>query len=187
MQVMLYTEKTVPQSLTAISERLHQKGTSSRLVMDGWIEKSGSFAVSVTTPVIGKFNRTTRLSGKLERQSGITVLHGTVPGGVDSHGRMIIIGALMIAAAALILSGNPLLGAILIPSALWIYIPLKGDYHNSAVLISEIQKNLKARATPPKPDGSKGRSKISAHRSTDTAKMHALLAESDDDTEDDEE
>jgi len=186
VQVTLYTEKTIPQSLTAISERLHQKGTSTRLAMDGWIEKSGSFAVSVTTPVIGKFSRTTRLNGKLERQSGITVLNGTVAGGVDSRGRMIIIGALIIIAVALILSGNPVLGAVLIPASFWVYVPLKGDYHNSAVLVGEIQKVLKARSTPPKPARAQSSAKA-ASRSTAAAKMPAMLFESDDDTEEDEE
>lgn len=186
MHVTLYTEKTIPQSLNAISERLHQKGTSTRLAMDGWIEKSGTFAVSVTTPVIGKFNRTTRLSGKLERQSGITVMNANVASGVDSRGRMIIIGALVVIAVALVLSGNPVLGAVLIPASFWIYVPLKGDYHNSAVLIGEIQKSLKARSTPPKPARAQSSSKTTSRSAGSAVKAPALLFESDDDTEDEE-
>ena len=39
MQFVLYTEKTVAQSLTAINERMHVKETSTRPALDGWVAR----------------------------------------------------------------------------------------------------------------------------------------------------
>ncbi len=114
-------------------------------------------------------------------------MNGTVAGGVNSHGRMIIIGALVVVAMALTLSGSPVLGAVFIPASFWIYVPLKGDYHNSAVLIGEIQKALKARSTPPKPARTQSSRKSTPRSAASAPGTPVLLAESDDETEEDEE
>jgi hypothetical protein len=150
LRFRLYTEKTVSQSLTALNERMHQKATSTRPGLDGWIEKNGAFSLSVNQPVVGKFTRTTRLTGRLTRQGSMTVIEATVSGGVEPRNRIAVYIGLGIIGAVFVLAGSPLLGLVLIPIGALLYIPMKGDYVNSTLLINEIQKALKARATPPK-------------------------------------
>ena len=150
MRFVLYSEKTVTQCLTAINARMHVKGTGSRPTLDGWVEKSGAFSISMSAPVIGKFARRTVLKAKVERESGLTIIRGSVPNGVSRQGQAFIFVALALVALIIIGEGNALFGFLLIPFAAYLYIPLHGDYLNSEVLIDEVQKTLKAKAKPPK-------------------------------------
>jgi hypothetical protein len=151
MRYRLYTEKTIAQSMSAINERLHQKGTATRVALDGWVEKGGTFSISMTAPVARQFSRTTRLSGRMERSSGVTIVEGSVPGGVDARGRVLVYAALAVAALAIFASGSPAAALLFLPLGAALYLPMKGDHDHSAVLIAELQKTLRARATPPKP------------------------------------
>ncbi len=150
MRFVLYSEKTVAQCLTAINERMHAKETSTRPALDGWIEKSGTFSISLTAPVVGRFTRRTALSAKVERESGVTVIQGSVPSGVSREGQAFVFIALALVALALIGSGSVLFGLLLIPIAAYLYIPLHGDYLNSAALVDEVERTLKAKQKPPK-------------------------------------
>lgn len=150
MRFVLYSEKTVAQCLTAVNARMHVKETSTRPALDGWVEKSGTFSLAMTAPVIGKFNRRTTLTAKVERQGGVTVIEGGVPSGVSREGQAVVFVALALVALAIMGSGNVLFGALLIPFAAYLYIPLHGDYLNSAILLDEVEKTLKAKAKPPK-------------------------------------
>ncbi|MEP7293329.1 MAG: hypothetical protein ABI835_16215, partial [Chloroflexota bacterium] len=87
MRFVLYSEKTVTQCMSAVNERMHAKETSTRPALDGWVEKSGTFSISLSAPVIGKFRRRTALTAKVERQSGITVIEGSVPSGASREGQ----------------------------------------------------------------------------------------------------
>jgi hypothetical protein len=87
LRFVLYTDKTVSECLTAINERMHAKATSARPALDGWVEKGGAFALTVSAPVIGKFARRTTLKGQIEREDGLTILRGNVPGGVPRQGQ----------------------------------------------------------------------------------------------------
>jgi hypothetical protein len=151
VQFILYTEKTVSQALAALHERMQAKGTSSRPGIEGWVEKNGGFSLGVTTPVIGRFTRTTHMRGKLERQTGITVVKGGVSHGATRENLIVIYIALLITAFALMSLGNVWLGVIVLPVGAALYIPLSGDQHNSELLMDELQRALKAKATPPKP------------------------------------
>lgn len=150
MRFVLYTEKTVSQCMTAINERMHVKATSTRPALDGWVEKGGAFSLSLTAPVIGGLTRRTALKAQAERESGITIIRGTVPSGVPREGQAVIFVALMFVALTIIAGGNLLFGLLLIPAAAFLYVPLHGDYLNSEVLLDEVQKTLKAKPTPPK-------------------------------------
>ena len=150
MRFVLYSEKTVTQCLTSINARMHVKGSGSRPTLDGWVEKSGTFSISMSAPVIGKFARRTVLKAKVERESGLTVIRGSVPNGVSRQGQAFIFVALALVAIMIIGRGNALFGFLLIPFAAYLYIPLHGDYLNSEVLIDEVQKTLKAKTKPPK-------------------------------------
>ncbi|MCK6579013.1 MAG: hypothetical protein L6Q98_13000 [Anaerolineae bacterium] len=149
MRLDLYTEKSIAESLSALNARLQAKG-SSRSNLEGWIEKSGTFAVSITTPVAGKFSRRTTLHGKLERRDGHTVVHIDVPSGANRQGIVLMIGAVALISIALMASSNVMLALALLPIAAYLYIPMRGDHDNSAALISDVQRTLKARNTPPK-------------------------------------
>jgi hypothetical protein len=141
-----YTEKTIPQSMVAINERLHG---SSRSGLEGWVEKSGSFSLAVSSQVARWFTRTTRLQAKAERQGSVTVVKGYVSDGVAPAGRIVIFGAMGLVAAMLIVAGALLPALIALAAAAFLNIPLTGDYNNSQVLVSEVQRALKAKDTPP--------------------------------------
>lgn len=150
MRFVLYSEKTVAQCLTAINARMHVKGTSSRPTLDGWVEKSGAFAIGVSSTVIGRFSRSTYLKAKVERENGVTVIRGSVPNGVSKEGQLVVFGALMLLAIAIIGGGNVLFGLLMIPFAAYLYIPMRGDLLNSEILLDEVQKTLKAKTKPPR-------------------------------------
>lgn len=150
MRFTLYTDKTVPQSLSAINARMQAKETASRPGLDGWIERSGDFSLQVTLPVLGKLSRTTHLRGQVERQPGITLVHGNVSMGAGPRERAVALGALAIVGVVVAAAGSPLLALLLAPVGLMLYIPMAGDHRNGPLLVSEIQRTLKAKTTPPK-------------------------------------
>lgn len=166
MHFTLYTDKTVAQCLTAINERMHVKESSTRPALDGWVEKSGAFSISIATPVFGRFMRKTALRGKIERENGVTVIEGSVPGGVSRNGQIVVFVALVLVVLTIIGGGNLLLGLLPLVLIPIFYIAMQGDYLNSTALLDEVQKALKAKPTPPK----KGvpEPKSSATRSTST-------------------
>jgi hypothetical protein len=148
----MYTDKTVAQAMSAINERLH---TSRRPQLDGWVEKSGRFAIGVTTPVRGRFKRHTFIQGKAERESGMTIIEGTVPSGVSRTGWLVIFIALLLVGLVTLSQGNAILGIIAILAGVTLYVPLTGDYNNCEILLSELQKALNAKFTPPKKETAK--------------------------------
>lgn len=149
MQFTYYTEKTVAQCMSALNERLQQKGTASRPGLEGWVEKNGNFSIAVTAKVAKRFPRTTRLQGKAERLGGVTLVKGSVADGVALKEQIIIVGALALVGVYIISTGNLLPGLIAIAAGVLLNIPLMGDHQNSEYLTHELQKTLKARATPP--------------------------------------
>ena len=149
MQFDLYTDKTVSQALNAVHERLQAKPTKSRPEFDGWIQKDGHFTMSTTIPVARIFSRTTRLHGRLERVGNATTVHVRVAVGMTQEGQAILFGAILVLAALVLLNGNAVLGLLIAIVGLAAYIPLKGDYHNSEVLVKDLRRILKAKETPP--------------------------------------
>lgn len=150
MRFVMYTEKTVPQAMRAINERLHAPGTKSRPQLDGWVEKSGNFAIGVTTVVYGRFRRRTILRGRAEREGGITIVQGTVPGGLDRNHQRIILGIMILIGLLTLSQGNAILAIISVLAGAALSIPLQGDYDNSEILLTELQRALKARLTLPR-------------------------------------
>jgi hypothetical protein len=155
LQFVYYTEKTVPQCLSALNERMNAKASSTRPAMDGWVEKNGQFSIGVSTDVAGRFRRSTYLRGKLEKLGPYTAIKCNVSNGATRENLVVIFVAMALTALALIASGNILMALIVLPVGSAFYVPLTGDYHNSEVLLSEIQKTLKAKTTPPKPSTAK--------------------------------
>lgn len=147
MNFVYYSEKTPSQCMIALNERLQTR--SARL--EGWVEKSGRFSLSVTTPVLRRFSRTTRMQGSVVKENGVTVIRGFVPDGVEARQRAIIYGTLVLVGVLLILGGSTLPGLLALLAPLPLNIPLEGDFNNYQILIAELQRTLKAKATPPTP------------------------------------
>lgn len=150
MRFLLYTEKTPTQALTAINARMQAKESSARAALGGWVEKNGAFALSVSTPVIGRFERRTVMRGRIERENGVTVVRGDVPSGVDKQGQLVVFAALVLLAILILTSGNALPALLVIPLGAYLYVPMTGDRANSQLLMNELQRTLKAREKPPK-------------------------------------
>ncbi len=146
MQFVYYSEKTVSQCMLALNERLHQKSGK----LDGWVEKSGNFSLSVNTTVLRRFSRSTRLNGHVEKENGVTVVRGYVSDGADPRNRFIrSTGYWCWLGVLLALAGYLLVGLIVIAIILPLNIPLEGDYINSETLTGEVQRTLKAKASLP--------------------------------------
>jgi hypothetical protein len=147
----MYTDKSVAQSMRAINERLHATGTKSRPQIDGWVEKSGNFAMSVTTTVRWKFKRKTFLQARAKRDGGFTVIQGNVPGGLSRDKQMLVIGIMIVIGLVLgITQSNVIMTIVLVLAGGALSIPFEGDYHNSEVLLTELQRALSAKFAPPK-------------------------------------
>jgi hypothetical protein len=150
LRFVMYTEKSVPQAMSAINERLHTPGTKSRPQLDGWVEKSGRFSMGITGSVKWRLMRRTVLQGKAEKLGNITLIQGSVPGGVSGQGMLVILGAL-IAVAVLVYTtqNNAILAGVALLAGVVLYIPLVGDFNNCETLLSELQKSVNAKFTPP--------------------------------------
>lgn len=150
MRFTLYTQKTVAQCLSALNERMQLKETATRPAIDGWLDKSGKFAISVSSKVAIRFERRTRLRAVLKRESGVTIIDGFVPSGVDNRGQLVIMGALVAMGLLLAVKGNFMLGVITVIIGVGLYFMLLGDQKNSETLMKEMRKALDAKNKPPK-------------------------------------
>lgn len=175
MRFLLYTEKTPAQALTAINARMQAKESASRASLGGWVEKSGAFALSVSTPVIGRFHRRTVMRGKIERENGVTTVRGDVPSGVDKQGQIVVFVALGLLAVLLLTSGNAVPALAVIPLGAYLYIPMTGDHTNCDLLMGELQRTLKAKEKPPK-KSSEGRDSARASTTRATGAAKAVTA-----------
>jgi hypothetical protein len=143
----MFTYMTIAECNRTLQERLK----SSRQ-LEGWVDKNGTFSLTVSSRVARVFSRRTRLQGDLKRDKGITTINGYVPDGVAPRQRAIIMIGMVLAGFFLIVSGNGLPGIIAIIVAPIFLIPLAGDYANSEALLKEVRRSLHAReGTPPKP------------------------------------
>jgi hypothetical protein len=158
--------------MLALNERLHQKSGK----LDGWVEKSGNFSISVSTTVLRRFSRSTRLHGHVEKENGVTVVRGYVSDGADPNNRYIIYGILVLLGVLLALAGYLLIGLIVLAIILPLNIPLEGDYINSGTLTGEVQRTLKAKASLPaamrKPAAKKSDKKDSARSANSGGKTY---------------
>ena len=150
MRFVLFTNLTVSQCMKSLHERMDAKPTKTRPELQGWIEKGGRFSVAVTTTVIGRFRRTTRLNATAARESGMTVIRGYVSDGVSPRWQRILFAVLVVATVLMVLSNQILLAAAVLVLGAAMYIPMMGDYKNSDLLLIEVEKAFKASPYPPK-------------------------------------
>lgn len=150
MQFVLYSDMTIAQCMSALNERMHAKGTKSRPELNGWTEKKGSFSLSVSSKVLGRFNRRTRLNGHAARDKGITVIRGSVSDGVNPGALRLLGIALAVLVVMMFFIGEPMIGLLAVIFGVIAYVPLRGDYVNSDLLLIEVERTLRANPKPPK-------------------------------------
>ncbi len=150
MQFTLYTEKTVSQCLKEINERIHAKATKTSPDLGGWIDKDGTFAITLTSKVLRRFRRTTRLRGSIFRDKGITVISGYVSDGVSPAWMRVLAVLLIIACGVVAFNGEFMVSLVMAFLGAISYIPLHGDYVNSDALLVIVERTLKADPKPPK-------------------------------------
>jgi hypothetical protein len=178
VRFVLYSDKTVSQCLSALNERMQQPAAANRPALGGWVEKGGKFSISLKSVILGVFTRTTRLEGAIERDSGSTVIRGSVPDGVPPAGQIMILLTVIVIGLLIIAQGKALLGIIAVMASFAIYIPLRGDYENSDRLLIEVERTLKADPKPKKSttNGSSTAKKSSTPASASNAKKPAASA-----------
>lgn len=147
MNFVLFTEKSVNECMKDLHERLQAK---SRYNLDGWFEKNGRFSISVTTNVIGRFPRQTRLTATAAKEDGITVIRGFVPHGLPRERVLLVLGTVFALAVYMFLQGQVIIALGVLVGGGFLGVPLWGDYRNHDVLLAELEKTLKARPNPPK-------------------------------------
>lgn len=150
MRFVLYTEMSVAQCLRGLNDRIEAKGTKSRSEINGWVDKKGAFSITVKGPVFAGIQRTTRMNARLEREKGVTIIDGSVPDGVSPYWMRILGIVMLLLIAGFIYSGNPIYALVVLLFALIGYIPMRGDYNNSDLLLIEIERIMKASPRPPK-------------------------------------
>lgn len=150
MKFVLFTDKTTSQCMRALHDRIQAKQTKTRPELDGWIEKSGRFSLSLSSPVLGKLKRTTRLRASAQRDRGQTIIRGFVPTGASSHWLGLILMAVIGGALYFVTTGELVLGLVVAVVGTAILLSLYGDYRNHDVLLHELEKTLKAKPAPAK-------------------------------------
>lgn len=150
MQFEWYTEKTVSQCMKELAGRMNEPGTSRRPPLDGWVEKGGKFALAVSSKVGGRFTRKTRLHGQVVRESGVTVVRGSVPSGATREGQAIAFGAMLLVGMFIMANGDFMLGLVAAFMGAVLYFIMAGDSQNSETLLKELRKALNAKERPPK-------------------------------------
>lgn len=150
MRFILFTDKKVLDCVSAINERLQAPASGSRPGLDGWIEKRGSFALAIDSPVLGRFVRQTRLEALVEREGDTTVIRGQVPGGASPGQQRLLIGGVIALCAFMLIQGEALVAMLAAVMGGILYIPLRGDYDNSEKLLIEVERTLKASPKVPK-------------------------------------
>jgi hypothetical protein len=90
------------------------------------------------------------MHGQAQREGGTTVVEGNVPGGLPRNRQFIVLGMVMLVAFLFLTQGLAILSLIVAGAGAALMIPFQGDYDNSELLLTEMQKSLKARFAPPK-------------------------------------
>jgi hypothetical protein len=144
-----YSKLTPAKCVSALQGRIEQNETATRPAMTGNVDKNG-FAVTITTPVIRNFRRSTGIKATFERDKGITVINGYVNTGASRKQQiMVFIGGLLVG-LALIARGMFIQGVAIMTIGAYFYIPLQGDAKNSDYLIKQIRTLLKAKTRDPR-------------------------------------
>jgi hypothetical protein len=147
MKFLLYTDKPIPQCMSALSDRFH--GASK---IDGYVDKTNKrFSMVMSTKILKRFERRTRLMGQLESGDGGTLIRGSVPSGVTRDRLYAVMAFMVLTVLLMIFVLRNAVGAVLIGLAgAYICVLLEGDALNGEALIREVKRILNAKDAPPK-------------------------------------
>lgn len=106
--------------------------------------------MSISTTVAKRFSRMTKLQGTLEREDKVTVIRGNVPDGLSKEGQALVFGVMLVLGLIVLSRGNAILAILVVAVAAAMYVPFRGDYENSTILVKELRKILNAKDRPPK-------------------------------------
>lgn len=150
MHFTLYSEKSVAESVKALNERMAQSATSTRPKLSGQVVRSGDFTLAIESKVYGRVPRKTYIQGKIQKESGTTVIRGSVPDGWPPQRQRLLMVAIPVSAIALLVIGE-FLPAVLVAALLFVLLTIvRGDYANGDRLLLELERNLKATPKAPK-------------------------------------
>ncbi len=150
MRFVLYSEKPLAECVKTLSERIAQSPTATRPALEGYAEKSGKFALGLSSTVFARFSRKTWLEGSISKDGGGTVIRGEVPDGANPQRQKYILYAIPATGLFLALNGAWLFAAAAVVLMGVVLITLRGDYYNGDRLLVEIERLLKASPKPPK-------------------------------------
>lgn len=150
MRFTLYSEKPVAECVKALTERLGQSVTATRPKLEGYAEKSGKFALALSSHVPGGFSRKTWLEGTMSKEAGVTVIRGSVPDGATPQRQRYIMIATPAVGLFLAATGALMLAFMAVALMLIVLATLRGDYTNGDRLLLEIERLLKANPKAPK-------------------------------------
>lgn len=148
MHFQLYSPKTIKQINTELTARFQERGTRSRPVIQGFVEKGGTFELTTHTTLLG-IRRATRLRATMEKTKEVTIIRGYVSEGVHPKRVYVVMAALAAIGALLALQGQVVLGLIVFGLSVVAYVPLVGDYRNSQYLLRELKRLSAAKDKPP--------------------------------------
>lgn len=149
MRFTLYTtEKTVSQCIAAINERLQ----APRSPISGWADKKGRFSISVASKLLGvlPMQRITQLDAEITRESGVSVIRGSVPEGVSPRSQPFILLGTIAISIALLLVDQIAPALLVLGVGILAYATVRADWLNSDKLLLEVERALKASPKPPK-------------------------------------
>ncbi len=149
MRFTLYTEKTIPQCMAALSERLQ----TPRVPITGWVDKKAArFSISIATRLIGALplQRVTRLDADCTREQGLTVIRGSVSEGVPPRVQPYVLAATAIVSLLLVLVTQIAAAVGVFVVGVLLYRMLHADWLNSDKLLLEVERTLKASPKRPK-------------------------------------
>lgn len=144
----LYTDKTVRQCMSALADRMEARPTRHRPALDGYIEKGGTFSLSITRKV-GIFPRRTRLRATASRSSGVTTLEGFVASGAPPGQVRVMLLAIAALGVMMLLNGNAILSLMTLIVGVVLYVSLTADYHSSDMLLKAVRRACNAKDKPP--------------------------------------
>jgi len=149
LQFEYYSDLTPAKCASALRQRMKQNETPTRPKITGKADKDG-FVLTVKTPVIGNFKRLTSMKATLNRDKGTTVINGYVNTGGSRRLQLIIFGAALLVAIALIAVGYFIQGVVVGAIGAAMYIPLQGDAQNSEYLLKQMKSTLSAKTRDPR-------------------------------------
>ena len=143
----LYTDKNLQDCQTALIERMHARPTKTRPLIDGWINKDGTFLLWMTGNVYGPIDIRTRYNGVIieDTASNSTLIVVRLPWSGDASQTLVIIFASVLLAIIVATSGNFVGGFVVLLIGVALILVLRTNTANNDIFVKTIKQTLRAR------------------------------------------